>query len=356
MGELSTNLNLYKNPQERKEESFFYNVARLLSQRCLFNFVIGNRGGGKTYGGKKLVIKRFLNKGHKFVWIRRYQTEIDTLSDFWGAVKNDPELLKKFPDLELTQSGNDLYINGEHAGTLIALSTSMQLKSVDFAEVKTIIFDEFSIDKGRIVYLKNEVQVFLELYETIARMREGVVAIFFGNGISIVNPYFTYFKIAPKLGQRFTKKGDICVEFYFNDKFVEQKENTRFGRIIKNTDYGEYNMRNKFLRDTDSFIVKRPNTANEKMYQFIFDGEKFSLWRDYKYQRFYIDRNYEKNFGEFRTYVSNLADMIDSDKSMIMFKKNQRIAKRLTELIEHGDLFFCDQGAKQKFYEILLNY
>ena len=61
------------------EQSIFYDIAGLLSQRCIFNFVIGNRGGGKTFGSKKLVINRFKKSKHQFVWVRRYQTEIDTL-------------------------------------------------------------------------------------------------------------------------------------------------------------------------------------------------------------------------------------------------------------------------------------
>lgn len=331
--------------------SIYYNIAGLLSQRCVFNFVIGNRGGGKTYGGKKLVIKRFKNKGKQFVWVRRYRTELDTLSDFWADIR------KEFPDDELTQVGDKLYINGDLAGYLIALSTSMQLKSVAFPLVSTVIMDEFIIDKGRINYLRNEAHVFMELFETIARMREDVVAIFFGNAISIVNPYFDFFKVTPELGRRYTKKNGICIEFYFNEEFIAKKETTKFGRLIASTSYGEYNMKNKFLRDSDSFITARPATANTKLYQFIFDGERFSLWQDYKYQRFYIDRTYEKNFGEFRTFVSNPIDMDDNDASMIMFKKNSAINKRLTMLIERGDLYFCDQSAKQKFYEKLLtNY
>lgn len=332
-------------------DSIYYNIAGLLSQRCVFNFVIGNRGGGKTFGGKKLVINRFKRKGQQFVWVRRYMTEIDTLSDFWADIR------PFFPDDELTQKGQELYINGDLAGYLIALSTSMQLKSVAFPLVSTVIMDEFIIDKGRINYLRNEAQVFMELYETIARMRDNVTAIFFGNAISIVNPYFDFFKVTPELGQRYTKRNGICIEFYFNEAYIAKKESTRFGRLIKNTSYGEYNMRNKFLRDSDSFIEDRPPTANYKAYQFIFDGERFSLWQDYKYQRFYIDRAYENNFGEFRTYVSNPVDMVDSDKSMIMFKKNNALAKKLCMLIERGDLYFSDQSAKQKFYEKLLtNY
>lgn len=331
--------------------SIYYDIAGLLSQRCIFNFVIGNRGGGKTFGSKKLVINRFKKTGAQFVWVRRYQTEIDTLNNFWADIKSF------FPDDELSQVGDQLYINGELAGYLIALSTSMRLKSVAYPLVKTIVFDEFIIDKGRINYLRNEAQVFMELYETIARMRENVVAIFLGNAISIVNPYFDFFKVSPNLGKRFTKKNGICIEMYWNEEFIAKKEKTAFGRLISDTAYGEYNMKNKFLRDSDSFIGSRPITANRKLYQFIFDGERFAIWQDYKYQSYYIDRNYESNFGEFRTYVSNPIDMDDSDKSMIMFKKNNAIAKRLTLLIERGDLYFCDQSAKQKFYEKLLtNY
>lgn len=331
--------------------SIYYDVSGLLSQRCIFNFVIGNRGGGKTYGGKKLVINRFKRKKQQFVWVRRYQTEIDTLSDFWADIRG------AFPKDELTQKGQSLYINGDLAGYLIALSTSMQLKSVAFPMVSTIIFDEFIIDKGRITYLRNEAHVFMELFETVARMRENVTALFFGNAISIVNPYFDFFKITPELGRRYTKNGGICVEFYFNEEFINKKENTKFGRLIAGTSYGEYNMKNKFLRDTDSFIGERPATANRKQFQFIFDGEKFSLWQDYRNQCFYVDRNFESNFGEFRTYVTNPADMDDNDKSMVLFKKNNPMAKRLAALIERGDLYFSDQSAKQKFYEKLLtNY
>ena len=331
--------------------SIYYDIAGLLSQRCVFNFVIGNRGGGKTYGGKKLVTNRFKRTGAQFVWVRRYRTEIDTLSDFWADIRG------AFPDDELTQKGDQLYINGELAGYLIALSTSMQLKSVAFPLVRTVIMDEFIIDKGRINYLRNEVHVFMELFETIARMRDNVTAIFFGNAISIVNPYFDFFKIAPDLAKRFTKRNGVCIEFYFNEEFIARKEGTAFGQLIRGTSYGEYNMKNKFLRDSDSFIESRPATAGTKLYQFIFDSEKFSLWQDVKYQRFYIDRSYENNFGEFRTYVSNAIDMVDSDKSMIMFKKNNALSKKLIMLIERGDLFFCDQSAKQKFYEKLLtNY
>lgn len=328
--------------------SIYYDSAQLLSYRCIFNFVIGNRGGGKTFDAKKKCIKRFKKHGWQFVWVRRYQTEIDTLSEFWA------DIAPFFPDDKLTVQGNKLYINGELAGYLIALSTSMQLKSVAFPNVRTVIFDEFIIDKGRISYLKNEAHVFMELFETIARTRDNVVALFLGNAISIVNPYFEHFKIKPILGQRFTKKGGVCIEFYFNEEFIKQKEATRFGQLIKNTSYGEYNMLNKFLRDSDSFIAERPATADYKMYQFILNGFKYSLWRDFKHQTYYVDESYEENFGQWRTWVLDPNDMNDKDPSHVMLKKSSVIMKQLKKIFEYGDMYFNSQNTKQRFYEILL--
>ena len=328
--------------------TIFYDPAPLLSQRCILNFVIGNRGGGKSFSGKRLCINRFLRSGAQFVWVRRYQTEIDTLTDFFADIK------EFYPDHELKIEGNTAYINGEPAGWLIALTTSQKLKSVAFPNVKTIIFDEFIIDKGKLAYLKNEVQVFLELYETIARMRDNVTALFFGNAISIVNPYFVYFGITPDLNKRFTKQDGVCIEFYFNEAFVKKKATTRFGKLIASTAYGEYNMLNKFLRDSDSFICEIKPAANLKIFQFIIDGERFALWQDTKRGEWFIDTRYEDNFGTFRTFIVNPVDMDENDKSHILLKKTSAIMKRLRDMIERGDLYFCDQNAKQKFFEILL--
>lgn len=326
----------------------FYDPAGILSQRCIFNFIIGNRGGGKTYGWQKRCIKRWLKKRKQFMWVRRYQTELDTLTDFFAAVSVE------FPDHELTVSGDRLLCDGEVCGYLVALSTSAKLKSVPFPDVETIVVDEYIIDKGRLTYLKNEAVVFLELFETVARMRDDVIAVFIGNAISVVNPYFTYFKMTPLLGQRFTKdmQKSVCIEFYFNEDFIAQKESTRFGRAIKDTDYGVYNMRNQFLRDRDSFIAKRPVAANFKCYQFILDGERFSLWLDRRTQTYYVDKTYENNFGVFRTFVKNVEDLAD-DESMVLFRKTHRVYKLLTKMVEVGNIYFCDQEAKQKFFEIL---
>lgn len=335
---------------DNKNISIYYSPAPLLSQKCIFNYVVGNRGGGKSFSGKELAIKRFKKKGKQFIYLRRYQTELDPITDYFADIRF------KFPEDTLEQKGDKLYINGELAGYMIALSKTPSLKSNPYPLVTTIIFDEFIIDKGRLPYLKNEPQLLEEFYDTVDRSRDEVVVLAFGNAISIVNPHFTYFNVYPDLNKRFTKdkQKSVCIEFYFNEDFIAKKKATRFGQSISGREYGQYNFYNKFLRDSDSFIKKRPVTANYKLYQFVLDDCKYSLWQDVKYQCFYIDTNYEKNFGTYRTFVLNPNQMEDDNKSMVLLKKNNTTMKRIRVWLERGDLYFCNQTAKQKFFELLL--
>lgn len=331
-------------------QDIYYSPAPILSQRCVFNYTVGNRGGGKSFAGKTLGVKRFKRYGKQFIYLRRYQTELDAMEDFFADIRF------KFPNDTLEQKGDKLLVNGEVAGYMVALTKTPSLKSVPFPLVTTIIFDEFIIDKGRLTYLKNEPQLLIEFYDTVDRSRDEVTVLCFGNAISIVNPHFVYWGMYPDMNKRFTvdRNRSVCIEFYFNELFIEKKKATRFGQAIADSEYGAYNFYNKFLRDTDSYIKKRPETANRKMYQFVLDGQKFSLWFDLREQCYYIDNNYEPNFGVFRTFVSNPNEMDDQDRSMLLLKKNNPRIKMIRTWLERGDLYFNNQTTKQKFYEILL--
>ena len=58
-------------------------------------------------------------------------------------------------------------------GYNMCLSTAQDIKGANFDKVKYIIFDEFIIDEGmKKYYLTNEVEVFLNIIESIARMRD----------------------------------------------------------------------------------------------------------------------------------------------------------------------------------------
>ena len=50
----------------------YYSFDYILSHNAVYNFVVGARGLGKTYGAKRKAIKAFLKRGDQFVYTRRY--------------------------------------------------------------------------------------------------------------------------------------------------------------------------------------------------------------------------------------------------------------------------------------------
>ena len=82
----------------------------------------------------------------------------------------------------LINSGSFFTIDEKICGYGITLSTAQQFKSSNFPNVKYIIFDEFILEDGQGHYLKNEVDIFLGLIESIARLRD-VKVILLGNSI-----------------------------------------------------------------------------------------------------------------------------------------------------------------------------
>lgn len=131
--------------------------------------------------------------------------------------------------------GNKFYCDNEVCGFGMTLSTAQDLKSSNYPNVSTIIFDEFIIEEGqKKYYLHNEVFVFLNLIETIARMRD-IRVFLLGNPANIfTNPYFIYFNLTLPYNNdiKTFKDGLILLQYMKNEEYRNAKLNTRFGKLI----------------------------------------------------------------------------------------------------------------------------
>ena len=265
----------------------YWDIGKTLSYNCLFNFIVGARGVGKTYGCKEWAIKDFIKNRNQFVYVRRYKEELKKIDKFFEDIKT------MFPDHNFKVNKPNLYMDGELIGTSIALSTAKIEKSTPFPRVNKIIFDEFILDKGFHHYLPDEVTNFLELYSTVARMRD-VKVMFLSNALTFTNPYFIYFDLQLPYGSNFKAENDILIEVVKNDEFVKVASETRFSNIIKNTPYYEYSVNNNFLRDTKTFIEKKSEHSNF-VFTMIFKGEKYGVWLDYNKGLEYVSKDYDPN-------------------------------------------------------------
>lgn len=267
----------------------WYDINTTLSYNCLFNFIIGPRGVGKTYALKKKVIRNFIERSEHFVYLRRYETEIKDkqMQNFFT------DIYEEFPGYELEVKKGVFYCDDSPFGMVIPLSKSIQFKSVPFPKVSYIVFDEFIIDVGMIRYLPNEVNDFLELYSTVARLRD-VRTFFLSNAITVTNPYFLYFDVkAPTAKNKIWRKGDILVQYVDNPDYTEAYKNTRFGKLVEGTAYSRYAMENEFLRDTTDFISELPPNMRCRAILSV-NNCKFGLYESYKHDCWYISEKYDQ--------------------------------------------------------------
>jgi hypothetical protein len=231
---------------------------------------------------------------------------------------------------------------------------------VAYPDVNKIIFDEFILDKGYYHYLTDEVNNFLELYETISRMRIDVetmeevnpVRVFFlSNAITVSNPYFLYFnmKINPhKRFQHFGSSKDMLVELVANKEFIELKKQTRFGKIIDGTAYGNYAIENNFLRDDKTFIEKKTATSRH-YFTFRYYARDYHIWIDTTEGKYFVSKDSDPS----RQSLYCLTQSDHSPNTMLTKGKKDWRIKEFIDNYQLGNVYFEDINLKNVFFEII---
>lgn len=325
----------------------FYDFNKLLSYNALLNFVIGERGVGKSYGAKKYCVNHWKKKRKQFVYLRRYKTELKKALGTNKEPKFFNQIKKEFPEDKLSNSAESFYCNGEVIGYAMPLSTANILKSSSYEDVDTIIFDEFTIDKGTYHYLQNEVIQFLDVIETVARLRD-IRVILLGNAISITNPYFAFFNLSLPYNSEFKlfKDGLIVVNYIKNMEYRKAKKETRFGKLIEGTSYGKYAIDNEMLRDSKAFVRKKSN--NVKFYFiFIVNGVYYGVWIDYKEKLMFVSHDYDPNCP----FIFSLNTNDHTEQTLFIKVKNNPFFKTMISYYRLAKLNFESQQIKNEVME-----
>lgn len=282
----------------------WYDINTTLSYNALINMVVGGRGVGKTYALKKKALQNYQFKKEKFVYVRRYANEMQMVQK---TLFNDINLSGEFGMVEFEEGC--FWIGEDLIGYAIPLSVAHKMKSSSYPDVSLIIFDEFIINPSlRATYLKDEVTLFLDLAETIIRMRDNVRIFLLANSLSIINPYTIYFGLEKQEGNiRRTADKLVLMQILETDpEFVEAKQKTKLGRLIKDSEYGAMSLNNQFILDSDMFIEKR--TPRSRYYlTFRVDKTNYGVWYDLDTAIMYISETVDKDFPT--RYCRNIEDM-----------------------------------------------
>jgi hypothetical protein len=314
---------------------------------------VGNRGCGKTYGWLKKAISRFKKDGKKFIYLRRYTSELEKVQEtvFNALIKNN-----EFPNDKIEYKGGCYYCNDTVFGYCFSLSTSNDWKSSSFPDVWLILYDECLIDdRGKSNgYLKDEPSKILDLMETINRMRDGndtIKVAMLGNTISMINPFTLAWNLRITGKKRYMQLEDLILfEIVLDMDYIEAKKKTRLGRLMMLTKYGEYAIEGKFMLDNDAFIQKKSGEC-QYFFSIRYDGVTYGIWISYSQGKIWVSNNVDpyckmiytvrqedhtentiliksiSNCGALKTFISAYRDGC-------VYFENQRIKNIVTDIIK----------------------
>lgn len=168
-----------------------------------FNILFSVRSTGKSYATKVEVIKTFLEKGQKFVYLRRWRkdcTATNAMQYFYDIpikilTDGQYETIYAYAGgFYLANYGEDGKVKkGPHIGWYMYLEGYEHYKSMTYPDAYNIIFEEFISNEG---YMRNETGLLMNIVSTVLRDNDGVVWLI-ANTITRVCPYVQDWKLKP---------------------------------------------------------------------------------------------------------------------------------------------------------------
>jgi hypothetical protein len=331
----------------------YWNPQKILSYNALFSMVVGARGVGKSVQSLDFLLGRFILKGEKSVYLRRYRTEIqaDKRMKLFDDVLRYVERWKGY---EITNNGRAMYVTRpgsdkkEHFMTIYSLSEMLQSKGTPEPDVRWIFFDEFILPKGRhLRYLPDEFNDFLSLYETIDRKQSRVRVIMAANAMNLTNPYFIGWGVEPDTlkGFRKFKGGDLVVEFCQPSEELKEAQGGRWDKFVSGTSYAKMSIDNEFMDVNKTFVLKKSSLASLS-YGFIYQKMVLYVWIDAAEGIWYISQK----GGKCDMFALTKDELRKGD---IMLGKGEPLMKALARLYQLGKVRFETVKVQGMMFDIL---
>ena len=248
--------------------SGYLNIRGILSYRCTFNFIVGGRATGKTYGALDYVVEDDV----RFMLMRRTQAQTDLIN------KPDFSPFKPVCDdkhIEITTASVSKYnakfmLDDETIGYTCALSTIANMRGFDASDVKLLIYDEF-IPERHERPIKSEGAAFLNAYETMNRNRElkgkrPLTVLCLANAFDIANPIFLELGlvgIAEKMKQNgrelyIDRDKSILILLPDSSKIMKEKNNTALYKLTEGSEFKAMALNNDFIYNPTENIKSMP--------------------------------------------------------------------------------------------------
>nr|DAK61402.1 MAG TPA: Terminase [Caudoviricetes sp.] len=261
------------------DENGYYSLREILGYNAKVNFVMSDRGRGKSYGTKLFL----MNQEGRFMCLYRNVTDVETAVGSWLDTLYENGYQPEQFEWNMGKGSCELLYCGAVKGYFRALTQVNHIKQEKFPDdVNWIWFDEFI----PLVYKKlpgvvSEGDAIRAIMKTVdhdtthPRESKGLKplrVLLYANPFTWDNPILSYFKVIPR-GYGIWRVGpDIVCEM------LPPIDKTEGGKQTMDDFLGDEVHRNQAWADQSSFVMPIPKGA-EPVYSIRLDKEYYTLYR-----------------------------------------------------------------------------
>lgn len=316
---------------------------------------VSNRTAGKTTYFNRLLVSRAIKSHRQFMLVYRKTYDLsDLATSFWESIA------KFFPAYSMSEKSHKRGIikslwlkKTDEAPVLIgwgvALSTIEALKrsSAMFNAVDEMLMDEFILENDK--YLENELDALMSLHTSVARgngeMVRRVPLYLIGNPFTMINPYYSYFKIPERLRED-TKylRGDGWVfEQTVNLNAMMAQKLSKFNRALSSLNYAAYAAEAIYFNDNLSLVGKLDGRMRY-ICTLVTGSTEYGVMESYAYRCIYVS---DKADTSFPTRLAASVD--DVTQTTLLFTNENFMVKLLKEAFRSGAMRFKNLECKIAF-------
>lgn len=278
----------------------YLDIAKILSYGLPFNFIVGGRATGKTYGALKYAYESHT----RFILMRRTQAQTDLINkpEFnpYKAINTDLgsdiqiKSISKYNSRIFEPAGD----NDNLLGYTCALSTISNMRGFDASDCKLLIYDEF-IPERHERPIKGEGAAFLNAYESINRNRElkgepPLQVLGLANAFNIANPIFLELGLVGRCekmkaaGQELfiDRERGILMVLLQKSKISKAKADTALYRLGSGS-YNDMALSNDFIYNNSDSIKAQAL----KEYKLLCTVGEISIYRHKSNREYYVSEH-----------------------------------------------------------------
>lgn len=280
--------------------SGYLDIEKILSYGLPFNFIIGGRATGKTYGALKYAYESHI----RFILMRRTQAQTDLINkpEFNPYKVINTDLGSDIQIKSISKYNSRIFEPAGDADNLLgytcALSTISNMRGFDASDCKLLIYDEF-IPERHERPIKGEGAAFLNAYESINRNRElkgepALQVLGLANAFNIANPIFLELGLvgrAEKMksaGQELfiDRERGILLVLLQKSKISKAKADTALYRLSAGS-YNDMALSNDFIYNNSDSIKAQAL----KEYKLLCTIGEISIYRHKSKREYYVSEH-----------------------------------------------------------------